>query len=520
MTDTIETTEKTGENFWRSSLAIVLAFVVLKLGLHFTFNSNYGYFRDELYFLACAEHLAFGYPDHAPLVAFTTKISRMIFGDSLFSIRLFSALAGALKILLTGLLVREFGGKRFATFLACLCVLCVPVYFALDNLLSMNSFEPVFWMACVYSAVLAIKRERAIYWIWFGVFAGIALMNKHSAVFFGLAIVVGLILTKERKVFLNKWFWLAGAIAVLIFLPNIIWQFQNNFATLELLQNVKSSGKNVVLSPPGFLLSQIFMLLPTSFPVWIAGIWYFLGDKNGRRFRFLGIAYLVLLALMIFLKAKDYYLAPIYPMLFAAGAVWWEQIIERVRALRFLKIGLPVLIVGMTIVALPFALPVLPVETFLRYENWLGIKPPKAEVAHEGVLPQVYGDQFGWAEMVEKVAQVYNDLPPEERARTAIYGGNYGEAGAIDFFGAKYNLPKAVSGHQSYYVWGHRGITGEILIVLGSKRSDAEKNCRSVEEKTEVNHPFSMNEEKYKILVCRGLKAPLPELWSKLKHWN
>lgn len=520
MNETIAETNEDSENFWRSSLAIVLAFVVLKLGLHFTFNSNYGYFRDELYFLACAEHLAFGYPDHAPLVAFTTKLSRMIFGDSLFSIRLFSALAGALKILLTGLLVREFGGKRFATFLACLCVLCVPVYFALDNLLSMNSFEPVFWMACVYFAILAIKRERVIYWIWFGIFAGIALMNKHSAVFFGLAIVVGLILTKERKVFLNKWFWLAGAIAVLIFLPNIIWQFQNNFATLELLQNVKSSGKNVVLSPPGFLLSQIFMLLPTSFPVWIAGIWYFLGDKNGRRFRFLGIAYLVLLALMIFLKAKDYYLAPIYPMLFAAGAVWWEQIFERVRALRFLKIALPVLIVGMTIVALPFALPVLPVETFLRYENWLGIKPPKTEVAHEGVLPQVYGDQFGWEEMVEKVVQVYNDLPPEERARTAIYGGNYGEAGAIDFFGAKYNLPKAISGHQSYWVWGHGNYTGETIILLGATREDAAKQCASVEEKAEVNHPYSMNEEKYKILICRDTKAPLPEIWSKLKHWN
>ncbi len=508
------------ESFWRSSLVIVLAFAVVKLVLHFVFNSNYGYFRDELYFIACSEHLAFGYPDHAPLIAWTTKLSRMIFGDSLFAIRLFSALAGALKILLTGLLVKELGGKRFATFLACLCVLCVPVYFALDNLLSMNSFEPVFWMACVYFAVLAVKRENSRYWIWFGVFAGIALMNKHSAAFFGLALVAGLILTRKRKVFLNKWFWLAGAIAILIFLPNIVWQFQNNFATLELLQNVQKSGKNVVLSPLGFVWSQIFMLLPTTLPVWLAGVWYFLGDKNGKQFRFLGVCYLVLLALMIFLKAKDYYLAPVYPMLFAAGAVWWEQILERIRVLRFLKIALPVLIVGMALVVLPFALPVLSVETFLRYENALGIKPPKTEVSHEGVLPQVYGDQFGWQEMVEKVAAVYNSLPPEEREKTGIYASNYGEAGAIDFFGTKYNLPKAISGHQSYHLWGHRGYTGEVLIVLGSKREDAEKNCQIVEEKTEVNHPYSMNEEKYKIFICRGLKQSLPEMWSKLKHWN
>ena len=525
MNETIALKEKTAKIFWQNSLTVVFAFALLKLVLHFVFNSNYGYFRDELYFLACSEHLAFGYPDHAPLVAFSTKISRAVFGDSLFSIRLFSALAGAAKIILTGLLVIEFGGKRFATFLACLCVLCVPVYLAIDNLLSMNSFEPVIWMACVYFAVLATTRENPRYWLWFGVFAGIGLMNKHSMLFFGLALIAGLILTKERKVFLDKWFWLAGAIAFLIFLPNIVWQFQNAFATLELLQNVQKSGKNVVLSPPGFVGAQIFMLLPTTFPVWLAGIWFLLADKKGKQFRFLGILYVVLLALMILLKAKDYYLAPIYPMLFAAGAVWWEQIFERIRGLRFLKIVLPILIAGMTIVALPFALPVLPVESFLNYENQLGIKPPKTEVSHEGVLPQIYGDQFGWQEMVEKTAEVYNSLPPEEREKTAIYAGNYGEAGAIDFFGAKYNLPKAISGHQSYFLWGHRGYTGEIMILLGAKRQadgkyEAEKFFESVEEKTEVADPYSMNEEKYKILLCRGMKKPLPEVWASLKHWN
>lgn len=508
------------EKFWQSSFAVVLAFVAAKLALHFVFNSSYGYFRDELYFLACSEHLAAGYPDHAPLIAFTTKLSRVLFGDSLFAIRLFSALAGALKILLTGLLVKEFGGKRLATFLACLCVLCAPIYLGIDNLLAMNSFEPVFWMAGVYFAVLAIKRENPHDWIWFGIFAGIGLMNKHSAIFFGLSLVAGLILTKERKVFLNKWIWIGGAIAFLIFLPNIIWQFQNNFATLELLQNVQKSGKNVVLSPPAFVFSQIFMLLPTMFPIWIAGIWFLLADKNGKRFRFLGICYLVLLALMIFLKAKDYYLSPIYPMLLAAGAVWWEQIFERFRALRFLKYALPVLIVGMALVALPFALPILPVETFLKYQNWIGIKPPKTEVGFDSELPQTYADQFGWKELTEKVAVVYHSLPPEEQARTAIFAGNYGQAGAIDFFGAKYNLPKAISPHQSYFVWGPRDYTGETMIILGSSRAEAEKYFSTVEEKAEVNHPYSMSYEKYKILVCRGIKKPLPEIWASLKFWN
>lgn len=507
-------------NHWLSPIAIGAYFAVFKLLLHFIFNSNYGYFRDELYYLACGEHLAWGYPDHAPMVAMMAKASRTFLGDSLFSIRFFPAVAGAAKIFLAALLVKEFGGKRFATFLACLCVLCAPVYLAIDNLLSMNALEPVFWMLCVYFAVLAIKHENPRYWVWFGVFAGLGLMNKHSMLFFGFALIAGLFLTKERKAFLNKYFWLGGAIAFLIFLPNIVWQFQNDFATLELLRNVQKTGKNVVLSPFQFIGSQIMMLLPTTLPIWLAGIWYFLFDKNGKRFRFLGICYLVLLAPMIFLKAKDYYLAPIYPMLFAAGAVWWQEIIEKFRQARFARIALPVLIIGMAAFALPIALPVLPVEKLIAYQEAIGFEPPKAEVSHEGILQQIYGDQFGWQEMVEKVAGVYNSLPPDEREKAGIYASNYGEAGAIDFFGAKYNLPKALSGHQSYFLWGHRGYMGEILIVLGGKKEDAEKNCNSVEEKTEVNHPYSMAEEKYKILVCRGTKKPLPEIWQSLKHWN
>jgi hypothetical protein len=523
-------------NRWLGVIAIGAYFAVFKLLLHFVFNSDYGYFRDELYFLACGEHLAWGYPDHAPMIGLMAKASRVLLGDSLFAIRFFPAVAGALKIFLTALLVKEFGGKSFAAVLACLCVLCAPVYLAIDNLLSMNSLEPVFWMLCVYFAIKAVKgiepdeteiqnpkpktQNPSVNWLFFGLFAGLGLMNKHSMLFFGLAIVVGLLLSKHRKVFLDKYFWLGGAIALLIFLPNIVWQFQHDFATLELLQNVRKTGKNVEMSPLQFFVSQIMALNPLSFPVWLAGIWYFLGDKAGRRFRFLGICYLALLAMMIYLKAKDYYLVPVYPMLFAGGAIFWEQLIEKFRALRFIKYAFPLLIVGLTAAILPVVVPVLPVEKLIPYQETIGFKPPKAEVAHDSPLQQIFSDQFGWQEMVEKTAAVYNSLPPEERAKAGIFAGNYGEAGAIDFFGAKYGLPKAISGHQSYFLWGPREFTGEVLIVLGSKKEDAEKNCESVEEKTEVDHPFSDSYEKYKILVCRKTKKPLPEIWQSLKHWN
>src|SRR5215203_1505135 len=216
--------EKNQTGFWLSVTAIGIYFAVFSLFLHFVFNSGYGYFRDELYFLACGEHLAWGYPDHAPMVALTARVSRAILGDSLFAIRFFPAVAGAAKIFLTALLVKEFGGKRFAAFLACLGVLCAPVYLAIDNLLSMNSLEPVFWMACVYFATKALKNQPtnaereiqnpkseiqnpSIYWLLFGLFAGLGLMNKHSMLFFGFALIVGLLFTNTRRVFLDKYFW-------------------------------------------------------------------------------------------------------------------------------------------------------------------------------------------------------------------------------------------------------------------------------------------------------------------------
>ncbi len=238
---------------FRNPIAWAVFFALVKLVLHFCFNGSYGYFRDELYYIACGEHLAFGYPDHAPLIAFVTKLTRTLFGDSLFALRFFPALAGAATVFLTGLLVIEFGGKRFAVVLACICVLVAPAYLAVDNFLSMNAFEPVFWMLCAYFAVLAVKRQDSRLWLWFGVAAGIGLMNKHSMLVFGLAVVVGLLLTSERRSFFDKWIWIGGAAAFLIFLLNLIWQVQNDWATIELLRNVQAIGKNVVLAPHEFI---------------------------------------------------------------------------------------------------------------------------------------------------------------------------------------------------------------------------------------------------------------------------
>jgi len=488
--------------------------------IHLLTNGRYGFFRDELYFLACGEHLDWGYVDHAPLIALVARLSRTFFGDSLHAIRFFPALAAALNVFLTGLIARELGGGRFAVLLACLCVLLAPVYLVSGTLLSMNAFEPLFWMGCAYVLLLAFRRDNPKLLLWIGLLAGVGLQNKHSMLFFGVALVAGLLLTRDRRLLANRWIWIAGAIALLIFLPNLIWQQQHAWPTIEDLANVKKMHKNVELGPLEFLWQQILMLLPATAPIWTAGLWFFFFDHKGSRYRALGWSYLTLLGLMIALKGKNYYMAPVYPMLFAAGGVLWEQILRSRTSLAWLKVALPLVLVVSGAILAPLFLPILPVETLLRYQDAIGVRLPKTEVHHAGVLPQFFGDMFGWPEMVRTVAEVYYGLPPHERVKAAILAGNYGEAGAIDFFGPRHGLPKAISAHQTYFLWGPRDHTGEVLILLQWSPEDARKACESVEESAALSHPYSMAEEHFRILVCRGLKTPLPELWPRLKNWN
>lgn len=508
-----------GLNRREGVLVVAACFAALKLVTHLLTNNAYGFFRDELYFMACGEHLDWGYVDHAPLVGFAAWLARRVFGDSLAGLRFLPALAGALKVLLTGLLVREFGGGRFACALACLCVLVAPVYLVSDTLFSMNAFEPVFWMTCALAVVLALGRGEPRWWLLFGLSAGLGLQNKHSTLFFGFALLVGILATGARRQLASKWFWAGGALALVIFLPNVWWEYRHDWATLELLSNVAKTGKNVAVGPLEFVAQQVLMMHLFALPVWAAGLWFLLFDREGRRFRLLGVAYLVLIALMVALKGKNYYTMAVYPMLFAGGGVLFERLTRR-RAAGWLKYAYPLLLVLTGALLAPLALPVLPVESFMRYQERLGFKPPKTEVGHVGPLPQHFGDMFGWPETVEQVARVYHSLPPEERAKAAVFANNYGEAGAVDFFGPRHGLPKAISPHQNYYLWGPRDYTGEVLILLQSKREDAERHCASVEEAGRVGHPYAMAEEHYTIYVCRGLDRPLKELWPALKHWN
>jgi hypothetical protein len=488
--------------------------------LQMLFNGRYGYFRDELYYIACSNHLAFGYVDLAPLSAWLARGFRMVFGDSLHGIRVLPALAFGAEVALAGFLTRELGGKRWSIFLACICVLLAPVILGNGTRLAMNPIEPLFWMGCVYVLLLALNREQPKLLLWCGVLLGFGLLNKHSTIFFIAALVAGLLVSPQRRLLATKWFWLAAAIAFCIALPNVIWQYVHHFPTLEDLRNVKATHKNIELPPLAFLQQQMGMLNPYSVFVWLAGLFYLLLHPSAKRFRFLAYTYLVFLAVMMVLKGKDYYLAPIYPMLYAAGAVVWEKVIQTYSPLRWLRFAIPSVIIAVGILAAPLALPILPPEKIPGYMSALGIKMVRTENGMVSPLPQHFADEFGWPEMVVKVADVYNALPPDQRAKTAILAHNYGEAGAIDFFGQRYGLPKSISTHQNYYFWGPRDYSGESIILLEWRLKDAQNWCGSVDVGPRNEPPLGMSWEHYDILVCHNFKEPLAEAWPKLKFWN
>lgn len=430
----------------------------VKLLVHLLTAANYGLFGDELYFLAAGEHLDWGYVDMPPLTAAQAWLAHSLFGESVFGIHLFPALLGAGLMLLTGLIVYELGGRRFAQTLAGLAGLIASIYLYVHSYLSMNSVEPLIWMGCAWMLIRMIKTGNTRLWLAFGALAGLGLLNKHTMALFGAALVAGLLLTPARKLLRSKWFLLGGAIAFLIFLPNLVWMMRHDFPFFELQANIRSDRRNVELDPLQFVLQQVIFLNPLTLPLWLAGLGWFFAGQGGKAYRALAWAYLITLALLLVSNGRVYYLAPAYPMLFAGGAVAIERWAEQRGWRRWLKPAYAaVLIVGGAILA-PFWLPLLPPQTYIRYARVVPLGQPAIETSGTGALPQLFADRFGWPEQVQAVAKAFHALPPELQPKTAIWGNNYSQAGAVDFYGPALGLPKAISGHLSYWYWG-RAIT-------------------------------------------------------------
>ncbi len=485
--------------------------------LHFLFNSRYGFFRDELYYAACGQHLAWGYVDHAPLVALVSRVTRSVLGDSLFALRFFPALAGAATVFLGGWIAREIGGGKFAQFLTAVTVLVAPIYLTFDNFLSMNAFEPVFWMGCVAVVLRVLNGGDRRLWLLCGVIAGLGILNKHSMVFFVSGIVAGLFLTSARRELLNRWFWLGTGIAMLLVLPNLLWEIHRGWPTIALLRTVIGTKYSTV-KPWDYIWQQSLLTHPFCAPIWLAGLWFFFADTRGKTYRVLGWAYLVVLAEMLTLHGKIYYMAPAYVMLLAAGCVWLEQQ-SWLRTKPWLKPAVVTMLFAGGAIAAPLAMPILPVKSAIRYWNFWNVKAIRVENVPQDNLPQLFGDMFGWQEQVEAVAKVYQVLPVEERPGAAILAYNYGEASAIDYFGPRLGLPRATCGHNQYGLWGPDKRPTEVVLAIGFRKAELGKLFNDVLPAANVHSEYALPEERdLTIFVCRKPKLSLLASWPQLKY--
>jgi hypothetical protein len=503
--------------------AIVGGIALAKLALHLAAATVYGFFIDELYFLACGEHLAWGYVDFPPLTAAQAWLARHLFGDSAYAIRLFPALAGAGLVVLTGAMARRLGGGRFAQALAALCVLVAPVYLAFSTYLSMNPVEALLWAGCAFVVLRLVQTGDTRLWLVFGLLSGLGLLNKHTMLVYGFAVVVGLALTPHRRLLATPWLVAGGLLALAIAAPNLLWEWRHGFPHAELLRNIERNGRDGAVGFLAFWSFELLFLNPVAAPVWIVGLAGLLRARSLRAARPLGWAYVVTIGCLFATTPgshKTYYAASAYPILIAAGAVLLERA-STSRAGRRGRLAYASALVLAGVAVAPTVVPLLPPELYLRYARATGIGQPKLERRATNAMPQMFADRFGWPEMAATVARVYHALPPDERARTGIFANDFGQAGAVDFYGPKLGLPKAISGHLTYWYWGPRGYTGDSLIVLGERREELEREFETVEALAEVGHPYAMRQEHFTVFLCRRPRGwTLPEIWPKVRNWN
>ncbi len=509
--------DATGDSFSiEATAAITIIFGVATFVFHFINAGRYGYQRDELYFLSCAQHLSWGYVDQPPLIALIAKFARAAFGDSLYGIRLLPACAAALTVALTGMLTRRLGGGLVAQGLAMLGIALAPFYLAVGNLLTMNAFEPLLWVGSAYLFLRAGEDDLPVQWASLGVVAGLGLINKYSMFFFLGSSVLAIALTPLRRSLRRPGFAVAVVLALAIVAPTLVWQAQHGWPQMTVLRDA-AAGKNVVVGPLAFYVQQILMMNPLAAPLWIAGLYALLFTQAARSLRWYGLAYVFLSAIYLALGAKVYYLAPIYPVLFAAGAALLE---ERLVAWRFATPAYSVLLLASGLAIAPEAFPLLPLGDFVRYEHVLDFRGIKMERHPEGKVPQHFADELGWNSLVVKLDGVYAALPEPQRREAVIFTRDYGQASAVDFLGPRYGLPRAVSGHNNYYLYGTRGASGNVVIAVGIDPAELHGEWRDVTLAGIYHDDYVLPDfNNLPIYVCRNPIEGFAAWWPTTKRY-
>jgi len=489
------------------------------LALHLATNGRYGFFRDELYFLMCGQRLDWGYVDQPAGIALVARIASELAGTSLVGIRLPAALAAAALVALTGAFAVRLGGGLFAAVLAGLAVAVAPVLATWGHLLTMNAFQPLVWLGLAWTAFSLVEdRGRSLgRWALLGLLVGLGANLKYDVVFWVAGLGVGVVLTRDgRRALSVRGLGVAVLVAAVLVAPNVLWQVRHGLPMLELLRNGQLH-KNTPFEPVSFFVQQLLLVGPLAVPVWFFGLLSGL-TRPDRPTAVLAVTFLATVALMFLGKAKAYYLAPAYPALLALGGVELEARVRR----PVLRWATAALVTAGGAVLLPLFIPILPLETLLRYQAALHFTPPRDERHAYNPLPQHLADQFGWPGIVDTLATASARLTPEERRSGAIYTFNYGEAAALEFLGRGRGLPTVVSGHNQYWVWGTRGSSLDPVLVIGGSLKGLSHDYQEV---TEVGRtpadPYAMPYESDRpIHLCRGRRTDPVATWGEEKHFE
>lgn len=473
---------------------------------------SYGMFRDEYYYLACANRLDWGYVDHPPFSVFILAVWKYFFSDSMLAIRVVPAIIGSASLFVLGLLTRTLGGNKTAIIIAMFSFMITPIFLGMNTIYSMNVFDFFFWVTGSYIFLKIQRTQNQKLWLLLGVILGIGLLNKTSVLWLGAGIFIATIFTPLRKDLKTKYPYMAALIALIIFLPYIIWNILHDFPHLEFMTNA-ASRKYGGLTPITFIFDQILILNPLSFLIWLPGIMFFFFKPAFKEYRALGFIWLTtFLILLINGHSKGEYIAAAYQILFAGGAVMIE-IWSRSDRRGWIKFAFSIPVFVISILLSPIARPLLSPESFISYQSALGLKPPSNE-GHELVgLPQFYSDMFGWEDLAKKVSKVYQSLPDEERKNTVVYCSNYGKAGAIEYYSKRYPLPKVVSPHNSYWYWSPEKNNVQTIIIIGGNIEDHLDTLEEVYEAGFHSHKYAMPyENNLTIFIGRGLKRTLDEI--------
>jgi hypothetical protein len=498
---------------WSSDLALLIYVAFGTVIAQLLAGGRFGFHRDELATLDDARHLAWGYIAYPPITPFFARLSLTLFGTSLSGFRFFAALAQATAVVLTGLMARELGGGRGAQLVA--AAAGVPFCLASGALMQYVAFDYLFWVLTAYFVVRLLKFDDPRWWLAIGGTIGLGMMAKYTMGFFVIGIVMGVLLTKTRRHLASKWLWIGVGLSVLVFLPNLIWQIQHHFISLDFLRYIHQRDVRIGRTK-GFFPDQLKVTL-LALPLELVGLYFYLVSKAGSRFRTLGWMYVVPLVLFIVASGRGYYLAAAYPMLYAAGSVWGERFLREprlrslsqawatgVRALAWTALAVDIIMAGAIVI------PPVPVNSAL----WKFASKNNGDLVEE----------LGWPELVQAVAEIRDSLPAQDRANFGILAGNYGEAGAIDLYGPRYRLPQAISGINSFWQRGYGSPPPETLIVVGLSRSFLERNFASCQLAGHTPNPYGVENEETRdhpdIYVCRGLRQTWPDFWKDFQYYG